>query len=74
MFDSAHHRIYVASGEGKIYPYQQVDANHYKALDPIESAPGAKTAALYPDCSKLFVAVSPGEGKTGAKILAYTIE
>ena len=74
VFDPMHHRIYVASGEGKIYPYEEVDADHYKALDPVESASGAKTAALYPDCSRLFVAVSPGEGKTGAKILAYSIQ
>ena len=73
VFDAAHHRIYVASGEGKIFPYEEVDADHYKPLDPIESAPGAKTAVLQPDCSRLFVAVSPGEGKTGAKVLAYSI-
>jgi DNA-binding beta-propeller fold protein YncE len=73
VFDPTHHRVYVASGEGKIFPYEQVDADHYKALEPIQSAPGAKTAVLYPDCSRLFVAVSPGEGKTGAKILAYSI-
>ena len=74
VFDAHHRRIYVASGEGKIYVYQQLDADHYKSLDPIESAPGAKTAVLYPDSTKLFVAVSPGEGKTGAKVLAYTID
>jgi DNA-binding beta-propeller fold protein YncE len=74
VFDTKHHRIYVASGEGKIYAYEEVDPDHYKALDPIESAPGAKTAILYPDCSRLYVAVSPGEGKTGAKVLAYAVE
>jgi DNA-binding beta-propeller fold protein YncE len=74
VFDLTHHRVYVASGEGKIFPYEQIDRDHYKALNTIESAPGAKTAVLYPDCSRLFVAVSPGEGKTGAKILAYSID
>jgi DNA-binding beta-propeller fold protein YncE len=74
VFDPTHHRVYVASGEGKIYPYEQIDADHYKTLTPIESAPGAKTAVLYPDCSRLFVAVSPGEGKTGAKVIAYAID
>lgn len=74
IFDPTHRRIYVASGEGKIFAYEQVDADHYKELTPIESAPGAKTALLNPDCSRLFVAVSPGEGKTGAKILAYSID
>lgn len=73
VFDRMHHRIYVAAGDGRIYPYEETDADHYKALEPIVSAPGAKTAVLYPDCSRLFVAVSPGEGKTGAKVLAYSI-
>ncbi len=74
IFDSTHHRIYVPAGEGKIYPYQQVDADHYKPLPPIVSAPGAKTAVLYPDGSRLFVSVSPGEGKTGAKVLMYAVD
>ena len=73
VFDAAHHRIYVTAGEGKIYPYEEIDAEHYKALDPIISAPGAKTAVLYPDGSRLFVSVSPGEGKTGAKVLMYVV-
>lgn len=74
VFDPMHHHIYVTAGEGKIYPYEESDADHYKALEPVVSAPGAKTAALYPDCSRLYVAVSPGEGKTGAKVLAYSIQ
>ncbi len=73
VFDAVHHRIYVAAGEGRIYPYEEVDPDHYKALDPIPSAPGAKTALLTPDGSRLFVAVSPGEGKTGSKILSYAV-
>ena len=73
VFDAAHRRIYVTAGEGKIYPYEEVDADHYKALDPVVSAPGAKTAVLYPDGSRLFVSVSPGEGKMGAKVLMYEV-
>ena len=74
VFDPMHHRIYVAAGEGKIYPYEQVSADTYEALDPVVSAPGAKTAVLYPDCSRLFVSVSPGEGKMGAKVLEYAVK
>ena len=73
IFDSAHHRIYVPAGEGKIYSYAEMDADHFKALDPVVSAPGAKTALLYPDGSRLFVSVSPGDGKTGAKVLMYAV-
>jgi len=73
VYDAAHRRIYVTAGEGKIYPYEQIDADHYKALDPVVSAPGAKTAVLDPNSSRLFVSVSPGEGKTGAKVLMYAV-
>jgi DNA-binding beta-propeller fold protein YncE len=73
IFDKTHHRIYVAAGEGKIYPYDEIDADHFKPLPPVTSAPGAKTAVLSPDATRLYLSVSPGEGKTGAKVLTYAV-
>jgi DNA-binding beta-propeller fold protein YncE len=74
VFHPVHHRIYVAAGEGKIYAYRQIDAEHYEALPPVPSAPGAKTALLDPEVSRLYVGVSSGEGKTGAKVLIYRVD
>lgn len=74
VFDTIHHRIYVLAGEGKIYPYHETDADHFEALAPVPSAVGAKTGVLTPDASHFYVAVSPGEGKTGAKLLGYKVE
>lgn len=73
VFDPSHHRIYVASGEGSLYLYRQIDPDHYEEAGKVPSAPGAKTALLSPDAKQLFVAVSPGEGKTGAKVLMYEV-
>jgi DNA-binding beta-propeller fold protein YncE len=73
IFDKAHRRIYVTAGEGKIYPYEELDSDHFRPLPPIVSAPGAKTAVLSPDGSRLYVSVSPGDSKTGAKILTYAV-
>jgi YVTN family beta-propeller protein len=73
VFDASHHRIYVASGEGSLYVYQQLDPDHYAEAVKVPSAPGAKTALLSPDAKQLFVAVSPGEGKTGARVLMYEV-
>jgi DNA-binding beta-propeller fold protein YncE len=73
IFDKAHHRIYVLAGEGKIYPYEEVDADHFKAMAPIVSATGAKTGLLSPDGSRLYVSVSPGDGETGAKVLTFAV-
>jgi hypothetical protein len=39
----------------------------------VQSAPGAKTGVLVPELNRLYVAVSPGEGKTGGAILRYDI-
>ena len=74
VFDARHRRIYVASGEGKIYPYQQSGADHYTALTPVPSAVGAKTALLSADAGTLYLAVSPGEGKTGSQVLVYKLQ
>jgi DNA-binding beta-propeller fold protein YncE len=73
VFDTEHRRIYVPAGEGSVYVYQQIDRDHYAEPVKIPSAAGAKTALLSPDARKLFVAVSPGEGKTGAKVLMYDV-
>jgi DNA-binding beta-propeller fold protein YncE len=73
VFDPLHRRVYVTSGEGSIYVYQQLDADHYDLLAPIKSAPGAKTALLSPDSTRFFVAVSPGDGPPGAKVLMYRV-
>ncbi len=73
IFDKIHNRVYVASGEGKIFVYEESDENHFKALPPVTSAPGAKTAVLSADAKNLYVSVSPGDGKTGAKVLMYSV-
>lgn len=73
IYDALHHRVYVPAGEGNLYSYQQVDADHYKPLGSVASAPGAKTGVLSPDGSRLYVSVSPGDGKTGAKVLMYAV-
>src|SRR5215813_7158339 len=70
-FDSAHKRIYVPGAEGYIAVYQQRDADHYELTAKVPTAPGAKTCLLVPELNLLYVAVSPGEGKYGARVLAF---
>jgi len=70
-FDSAHKRIYVPGAEGYIAVYRQRDADHYELVAKVASAAGAKTCLLVPELNRLFVAVSPGERKVGARVLAY---
>ena len=70
-FDPVKKRIYVPGGEGYIAVYQQKDADHYDLIAKVPSAPGAKTCLLVPELNRLYVAVSPGEGKFGGRVLAF---
>jgi hypothetical protein len=73
IWDAANHRIYALGGEGYIGVFQQKDADHYDELAHVTSATGAKTGILVPELKRLYVAVSPGEAKTGAAILRYDL-
>ncbi len=73
IWDEANRRIYALGGEGYIGVFQQKDADHYQGLTRVQSAQGAKTGILVPELKRLYVAVSPGEGRTGGAILRYDV-
>ena len=73
IWDSANRRVYALGGEGYIGVFQQDDADHYRELAHVPTAPGAKTGILVPETRTLFVAVSPGEAKSGAAILRFDV-
>ncbi len=73
VFDKLNRRIYVLGGEGYIGVYQEKDPDHYEELARVPSAAGAKTGILVPELNRLYVAVSPGEGKTGAEVLQFSV-
>ena len=73
QYDEATHRLYVPGGEGYMGIYDTSDSNHLKLVEKVVTAPGAKTALLIPSMHRLFVAVSPGESKTVAKVLTYEV-
>jgi DNA-binding beta-propeller fold protein YncE len=72
IFDQANRRLYL-TGDEYIAVFQQKDANTYQEIARVPSAPGAKTAILVPEIKRLFVAVSPGGGKTGGAVLRYDV-
>ena len=73
IWDAANRRIYALGGEGYIGVFQQKNADQYEELARVASATGAKTGILVPELKRLYVAVSPGEAKTGAAILHYDV-
>ncbi|MDB5906425.1 MAG: hypothetical protein JWP34_539 [Massilia sp.] len=72
MFDHATRRIYLA-GDNFMSVFQQKGPDQYEQLDPVPTAVGAKTAILVPELKRMFVALSPGEGKTGAAVLRFDV-
>jgi DNA-binding beta-propeller fold protein YncE len=73
IWDAANRRIYALGGEGYIGVFQQNDPDHYVELARVKSAEGAKTGIVVPELKRLYVAVSPGEGKSGGALLRYDI-
>ena len=72
-YDATRKRIYVPSGEGFIFVYQQIDADHYERIAKIQSAIGARTSAYYGQVGKhisLYLAV-PGRANKGAELWIY---
>ena len=74
IFDVANRRVYAPGGEGYIGVYAEVDAGHFAELAQVPSSVGAKTAILVPELHRLYVAVSPGEGKTGGGIIWFDVK
>lgn len=70
IYDKRNRRIYLA-GDDYLGVVQQIDADHYTELAHVPTARGAKTAIFVPELNRLYTAVSPGEGKTGAAVLRF---
>ena len=70
IYDVSSKRIY-AAGNGAVDVFQQVDADHYKALGSVPTGAQGKTARLVPELNRLFVAV-PQSAPTTARILVFS--
>jgi DNA-binding beta-propeller fold protein YncE len=72
-YDSTRKRIYVPSGEGFMYCYQQIDADHYERQAKIPTAIGARTSSYSGQVGKhnsLYLAV-PARVFKGAELWIY---
>ncbi len=72
-YDATRKRIYVPSGEGFIFVYQQIDADRYERIAKIPSAIGARTSVYTGQVGKhnsLYLAV-PGRSNRGAELWIY---
>jgi DNA-binding beta-propeller fold protein YncE len=70
FYDAGAKRIYLTGGDGCINIFAQSDADHYRLLGTVDTAPGARTSLFVPEIGRLYVAV-PHRGNQPAEIRAY---
>lgn len=70
FYDAKRKRIYVSGGEGFVDVIEQRDADDYKLLEKIETAPGARTSFFSAELDQFYLAV-PRRGAQGAEIRVY---
>ena len=73
FYDEARAQIYVSGGDGLIGVVQQQDADRYKTVAKIPTAPGARTSLWVPERNRLYVAV-PHRGAQRAEVRAYQVQ
>ena len=72
-YDATRKRVYVPGGEGLIFVYQQLDADHYSLLAKVPSTIGARTSAYFGQVGKhnsMYLAV-PNRANRGAELWVY---
>jgi hypothetical protein len=57
FYDGTHQRIFATGTEGTLDVVEQVDADHYRVLARLLTAPLARTCLFVPEFDTLFVAV-----------------
>lgn len=72
-YDSDRKRIYVTSGEGFIFVYQQIDSDRYERIAKIPTIIGARTSAYTGQVGKhnSFYLAVPARADRGAEIWVY---
>lgn len=73
FYDAARRRIYISCGEGFIDVVEQVDADHYKRVAKIPTAPGARTSLFVLELGRLYLAV-PRQAGRAAEVRVYEVQ
>ncbi len=71
-YDAARKRIYISGGEGFITVLDQQDADHYRGIGRIPTAPGARTSFFSPELGRLYLAV-PHRGRRETELRVYEV-
>jgi hypothetical protein len=71
-YDPVHKRIYISGGEGSISVVEQQDADRYRLLGRVSTAPGAATSTFSGQLNSLYVGV-PRHGDEAAEIRVFKV-
>src|SRR5262249_49259105 len=74
FYDAKGKRIYASCGEGAIVVIRQADADHYEALDKIETVKGARTSLLDAESGRYYLAVPRQPGKDRPEGRGYHVK
>ena len=72
FYDAASRRLYVIGGEGSITVLEQQDPDHYRTVQKVTTAAGARTGLFVPELGRVFLAV-PHRGAQGAEIRIFSV-
>jgi DNA-binding beta-propeller fold protein YncE len=70
FYDGAHQRIYVTGADGTLDVVQQLDADQYRVIQELPTAPLARTCLFVPELDRIFVAV-PQQKDHDAELRVY---
>jgi hypothetical protein len=70
FWDEAARRLYISCGAGTLDVVRQEDANHYRMIERVTTAPGARTCLFVPQTRRLYVAV-PAREQQPAEVRVY---
>lgn len=71
FYDPATQRIFVIGGQGSVTVLEQQDADHYRQIETVATAAGARTGLFVPELARLFVAV-PHRGSQQAELRIFS--
>jgi len=72
FFDAVKRRVYAICGQGLVSVVQQGDADRYTVLEPVRTAPGARTGLFVAALQRLYVA-APARGGSEAEVRVYAV-
>ncbi len=71
FLDAKRKRLFASCGEGFVAVVEQQDADHYRVLEKMPTAKGAKTCFYVAETGRLYLAVPRQEGKDGPEVRVY---